>query len=57
MTSHARLLHGALNSLGVLRPIIVGHTWGGTLALAYALQFAAEVAALVLVASAACRDK
>jgi pimeloyl-ACP methyl ester carboxylesterase len=53
MSSQARLLRGALAKLGVRRPVLVGHSWGGTLALAYALQFPEEVGALVLLAPAA----
>src|SRR2546423_5348882 len=48
----ARLLRGALQELGVARPIIVGHSWSGALALAYALDYEPEVAALVLLAPA-----
>jgi pimeloyl-ACP methyl ester carboxylesterase len=53
MSSQARLLRGALSKLGVRRPVLVGHSWGGTLALAYALQFPEDVASLVLLAPAA----
>lgn len=52
MSSQARLVRGALEALGVRRPIIVGHSWGAALALSYALQYAEEVAALVLLAPA-----
>ncbi|HEX3559003.1 MAG TPA: alpha/beta hydrolase [Pyrinomonadaceae bacterium] len=57
MSSQARLLRGALAALGVRRPLLVGHSWGGALALSYALQFAEEVAALVLLAPAAYQDE
>lgn len=46
----AAVLHAVLDRLGIERPIIVGHSWGGTLALAYALDFPNAVAGLVLVA-------
>jgi len=49
----ARLLHDALQQLHVERPIIVGHSWGGALALVYAINYPNEVAGLVLVAPAA----
>lgn len=49
----ARLLHDALKQLHVERPIVVGHSWGGALALLYAINYPGEVAALVLVAPAA----
>jgi pimeloyl-ACP methyl ester carboxylesterase len=48
----ARLLHDALKQLNVERPIVVGHSWGGALALVYALNYPKEVAGVVLVAPA-----
>jgi pimeloyl-ACP methyl ester carboxylesterase len=48
----ARLLHDALKQLHVERPIIVGHSWGGALALVYAINYPQEVAGVVLVAPA-----
>src|ERR1700716_2023274 len=39
----ARMLHTALKELDVEQPILVGHSWGGALALAYALQFPGEL--------------
>ena len=56
MSAQAGLIRGALKALGVRQPIFVGHSWGATLALAYALQFAEEVAALVLLAPAVYRE-
>ena len=52
----ARLLHQALSSLSVARPVLVGHSWGAALALSYALQYPTEVSALILVAPAAYPD-
>jgi pimeloyl-ACP methyl ester carboxylesterase len=49
----AQMLHSALNELSVEMPILVGHSWGGSLALAYALQFPNELAGAVLLAPAA----
>ena len=49
----AALLNQALRELHVERPILVGHSWGGSLALIYALLFPNEVAGLVLLAPAA----
>jgi pimeloyl-ACP methyl ester carboxylesterase len=49
----ARMLHTALKELNVEQPILVGHSWGGALALAYALEFQDDVAGLVLLAPAA----
>ncbi|HSV33263.1 MAG TPA: alpha/beta hydrolase [Pyrinomonadaceae bacterium] len=48
----ARLLHDALRQLSVQRPILIGHSWGGALALVYAINYPKEVAGLVLVAPA-----
>jgi pimeloyl-ACP methyl ester carboxylesterase len=48
----AGVLREVLDRLGIERPIIVGHSWGGTLALAYALDFPQAVAGLVLIAPA-----
>jgi pimeloyl-ACP methyl ester carboxylesterase len=49
----ARLLNSALAELGVERPILVGHSWGGALALIYALSYPDAVSGLVLLAPAA----
>ena len=43
----ARLIRAALEKLGVQRPIIVGHSWSGLLALTYALQYPDELAGVV----------
>ena len=48
----ARLLHDALRQLHVERPIVVGHSWGGALALIYAITYPKEVTGVVLVAPA-----
>jgi pimeloyl-ACP methyl ester carboxylesterase len=48
----AQMLHTALKALNVEQPILVGHSWGGALALAYALEFQDDVAGLVLLAPA-----
>jgi pimeloyl-ACP methyl ester carboxylesterase len=48
----ARLLHDALKQLHIERPIVVGHSWGGALALVYAINYPKEVAGVVLVAPA-----
>jgi pimeloyl-ACP methyl ester carboxylesterase len=56
MSSQARLIRGALHTLGVRRPLLVGHSWGAALAISYALQYAEEVAALVLLAPAVYRE-
>ena len=48
----ARLLYSALEELHVERPIIVGHSWGGALAMIYALLYPQDVSGLVLLAPA-----
>jgi pimeloyl-ACP methyl ester carboxylesterase len=48
----AQMLHTALRELNVEQPILVGHSWGAALALAYALEFQQDVAGLVLLAPA-----
>lgn len=52
----ARLLHDALREIGVDRPILVGHSWGGGLALLYALQYPTDVRGMVLVGTRAYTD-
>jgi pimeloyl-ACP methyl ester carboxylesterase len=46
----ATVLRDVLDQLGVDRAIIVGHSWGGTLALTFALDCPQRVAGLVVVA-------
>src|SRR5512145_267257 len=46
--AQARLLHKALQQLGVRRPIVAGHSLGTQVALAMALQFPEDVRALAL---------
>lgn len=48
-----RLIRGALAQLGVSRPIVVGHSWGGGLALLYALEHPGEIDRLVLIGTRA----
>jgi len=52
----AELFHQTLSHLGILRPILVGHSWGAALALAYALNYPDDVSGLVLLAPAAYPD-
>lgn len=56
LTGQTRLIHDAVGQLGVTRPVIVGHSWGGSLALAYAVDFPNDVSAIVLLAPAAYED-
>ncbi len=46
----AAMLRDVLDRLGVGRAVIVGHSWGGALAAAFALDHSERVAALVLLA-------
>jgi pimeloyl-ACP methyl ester carboxylesterase len=46
--AQARLLHQALRQLGVERPIVVGHSWGTLVALAFGLNYPEDVKSLVL---------
>lgn len=48
----ARMLHATLQKLGVHRPILLGFSYGGAVALSYALQYPDETAALVLISPA-----
>src|SRR5499433_3375780 len=52
----ARMLHETLQNLGVNNPILLGHSWGASLALCYALKYPSEIAGLVLLAPAAFPD-
>lgn len=47
--AQARLVHALLAELKIERAIIVGHSWSGALALAYALEFPAATAGVLLV--------
>lgn len=44
----ARLLHAALHELGIRKPVLVGHSWSGSLLMAYALEYPDEVSGLTL---------
>lgn len=46
----ASVLREALRSLGLERPILVGHSWSGALVLAYALAWPDEIAGIVMLA-------
>ncbi len=46
----AALIHGAVEALGVETPIVLGQSFGGAVALSYALQFQDEMSGLVLLA-------
>jgi pimeloyl-ACP methyl ester carboxylesterase len=45
----ARVLRSALRELGIEQPVLVGHSWGAALALAYAVDYPNEIADVVTV--------
>lgn len=53
ITQQAALLQAAAARLGAARPIVVGHSYGGAVALAWAVTRPGEISALVSVAGAA----
>ncbi len=46
----AAILHDCAHAIGLERPVLVGHSYGGTVAMAYALLFPDDVAGLVALA-------
>lgn len=48
----ARLLRAAVSASGVQNPVVVGHSYGGAVALAWALEHPDDTAALVLLGAA-----
>jgi pimeloyl-ACP methyl ester carboxylesterase len=46
----AEILGQLLERLGIERPILVGHSWGATMAITFALNYPEQVAGLVLIA-------
>jgi pimeloyl-ACP methyl ester carboxylesterase len=46
--AQAELIHKALRRLGVSRAVVLGHSWGAQVAVALALKYPQDVAALVL---------
>jgi pimeloyl-ACP methyl ester carboxylesterase len=53
----ARMLHSALEELGITNPLLVAHSWSGSLALSYALQFPQDLSGLVLIGGMAYETK
>ncbi|MBK7862104.1 MAG: alpha/beta fold hydrolase [Archangiaceae bacterium] len=49
--AQARFLHDAIRELGLVKPVIAGFSYGGPVALAYALDYPDDVSALVLIAA------
>jgi len=50
--AQARILHEAVKKLGIEKPVLLGHSWGGALATAYALQFPDALSGLVVLSGA-----
>ncbi|MBI1260925.1 MAG: alpha/beta fold hydrolase [Rhizobiales bacterium] len=48
----ARVIHDALAAMGVTKPVILGHSWGGAVATAYALEFPDEISGLLVMSGA-----
>jgi pimeloyl-ACP methyl ester carboxylesterase len=48
----ARILHEAAHAMGVRRPILIGHSWGAALAMAWALAYPDDVAGVITVSGA-----
>ena len=48
--AQGRLLHQALAKLGIERPILIGHSWGGALVLSYAEEFPLDTAGVLTLA-------
>ncbi len=46
--AQAELLHRALEQLGIARAIVLGHSWGASVAIALALKYPQAVGALIL---------
>lgn len=48
----AAVIHEAVKNLGVERPVLLGHSWGGAVASAYALSFGEDLSGLLVLAGA-----
>jgi pimeloyl-ACP methyl ester carboxylesterase len=49
----ARIIRDALQKIGIEKPVLVGHSWGGSLVLAAAVAYGKEFSGIVLLAPAA----
>lgn len=49
----ARIIREALQKLGIEQPVLVGHSWGGSLVLAAAIAYESDLSGIVLLAPAA----
>lgn len=50
--AQARLVHGLLEKIGVKEPVLVGHSWAGSVVLAYALDYPRQTGGIVMLAGA-----
>ncbi len=50
--AQARLIHGALVELDLNKPILVGQSWGGAIALQYAIDYPGDLSGVVLLGAA-----
>ena len=48
----AEVLHEAIKALGLKKPVLLGHSWGGAVATAYALAYPEELSGLVVMSGA-----
>jgi pimeloyl-ACP methyl ester carboxylesterase len=51
LEDHADTLHSFLAGSGIKKPLLVGHSWGGAAAIAYALKYPDKVSGLVLLSA------
>ena len=49
----AHIIHDALKQLAIEKPVLVGHSWGGSLVLATAVAYGKDLSGIVLLAPAA----
>ncbi len=49
LKDHAACLHEALKKLGIEKPLLAAHSWGGGVAMAYALEYPEDLSALILI--------
>lgn len=52
----ARIIHEALEAEGIEDPIMVGHSWGGALVLAYGIAYPDDISGIVALAAASHPD-
>lgn len=48
----ARVIHDALKVLGIEKPVLLGHSWGGAVASAYALAYPQDLSGLLVMSGA-----